>query len=33
MVYQAIEEYIQFYNTEQFQEKLHGIILFLLLST
>ncbi|WP_142388834.1 IS3 family transposase, partial [Bacillus thuringiensis] len=23
MAYRAIQEYIQFYNTERFQEKLH----------
>ncbi|MCI4056728.1 IS3-like element ISBth8 family transposase, partial [Bacillus cereus] len=25
MAYRAIQEYIQFYNTERFQEKLHGL--------
>ncbi len=25
MAYQTIQEYIQFYNTERFQEKLHGL--------
>ncbi len=25
MAYEAIPEYIQFYNTERFQEKLHGL--------
>ncbi|MEJ9245424.1 IS3 family transposase, partial [Bacillus cereus] len=25
MAYRAIQEYIHFYNTERFQEKLHGL--------